>query len=161
MFNIKRQKHLYTFAPRHSHIQLYKTEKGDSLGKNCWLESLRVHQWYRLSVGVAATAMPNVEKLTGSKRHQTPRVLLYKNTKISFQCTQNYKSHFRIYSRNVDITPNNQRYCTIIYNKQFYKTFFSLPCAYHQWSNKTQNLHGETSVRKILFHNHTHLLKNK
>lgn len=35
MFNIKRQEHLYTIALRHSHIQLYKTEKGDSLGKNC------------------------------------------------------------------------------------------------------------------------------
>ena len=33
MFNIKRRKHLYTTALRHSHIQLYKTEKGDSLGK--------------------------------------------------------------------------------------------------------------------------------
>ena len=26
MFNIKRQQYLYTFALRHSHIQLYKTE---------------------------------------------------------------------------------------------------------------------------------------
>lgn len=33
MFNIKRRKHLYTIALRHSHIQLYKIGKGDSLGK--------------------------------------------------------------------------------------------------------------------------------
>ena len=39
MFNIKRQKHLYTTALRHSHIQLYKTEKGDSLGKTVDLTS--------------------------------------------------------------------------------------------------------------------------
>ena len=57
MFNIKRRKHLYTIALRHSHIQLYKTEKGDSLGKNVYFSGFSVCE----GRGVAATAMPNME----------------------------------------------------------------------------------------------------
>lgn len=53
MFNIKRQKHLYTAALGHSHIQLYKTEKEDSLGKSRLI--------YIYHVGVVVTLMPNTQ----------------------------------------------------------------------------------------------------
>lgn len=53
MFNIKRQKHLYTAALGHSHIQLYKTDKGDSHGKSRLI--------YIYHVGVVVTVMLNIQ----------------------------------------------------------------------------------------------------
>lgn len=55
MFNIKRQKHYYTIALGNSHIQLYKTEKGDFLGKKAFSEVTSV-----FAVD-AASAVPDME----------------------------------------------------------------------------------------------------
>lgn len=85
-----------------------------------------------------------------SQLHQKPEFAFYKNTKISSVHTIT-KAISEYVTEMLTINQSTQRYCTNIYNKQFYKTFFSLPCAYYQWSKGTQNIDSQREAPKSCF----------
>lgn len=117
MFNIKRQTFLYNCF---SGTLIYNFTK---LKKEIFLKKKKMFSEVTSVCGGCSTSCAgygNDEMNLRSKRHdKTSEFSFYKNTQISFQCTQTYKSHFWTERRNVDNSPNNQKYCTIIYNKQF------------------------------------------
>lgn len=117
MFNIKRQTFLYNCF---SGTLIYNFTK---LKKEIFLKKKKMFSEVTSVCGGCSTSRAgygNDEMNLRSKRHdKTSEFSFYKNTQISFQCTQTYKSHFWTERRNVDNSPNNQKYCTIIYNKQF------------------------------------------